>query len=171
MYNILKSINKLITIIYLKMNLQYNFRISFLVIITIFGIFLVFPLLEYIYAEENVSKKSLYTSSYQNIDSHQLENNIPNQYIVYLQGDNKEESKSIDPLEFYNSELKDSGTELLQVYNNVVKGFAIKVPNEKVLKEIKSNPLVEYIGLDKKISAFTNSPLEIQIIPKSTNKE
>ena len=172
MYKNLKSINKLITIIYLKMNLQYNFRISFLVMITIFGIFLVFPLLENTYAEEYVSKSSLTTSSYQNIDSHQLENNnIPNQFIVYLQGDNKEESKSIDPLEFYNSELKDSGTELLQVYNNVVKGFAIKVPDEKVLKELKSNPLVEYIGLDKKISAFTNSPLEIQIIPKSTNKE
>ena len=78
------------------MNLQYNFRISFLVMITIFGIFLVFPLLENIYAEEYVSKRSLATSSYQNIDSHQLENNnIPNQFIVYLQGDNKEESKSI----------------------------------------------------------------------------
>ena len=154
------------------MNLQYNFRISFLVMITIFGIFLVFPLLENIYAEEYVSKRSLATSSYQNIDSHQLENNnIPNQFIVYLQGDNKEESKSIDPLEFYNSELKDSGIELLHVYNNVVKGFAIKVPNENVLKELKSNPLVKYIGQDKKISAFTNSPLEIQIIPKSTNKE
>ena len=154
------------------MNLQYNFRISFLVIITIFGIFLAFPFLEYIYAEEYVSKRSLSNSSYQNIDSHQLENNnIPNQFIVYLQGANKEESKSIDPIEFYNSELKDSGTELLHVYNNVVKGFAIKVPNEKVLKELKSNPLVEYIGLDKKISAFTNSPLEIQIISKSTNKE
>ena len=154
------------------MNLQYNFRISFLVMITIFGIFLVFPLLENTYAEEYVSKRSLATSSYQNIDSHQLENNnIPNQFIVYLQGDNKEESKSIDPLEFYNSELKDSGTELLHVYNNVVKGFAIKVPNENVLKELKSNPLVKYIGQDKKISAFTNSPLEIQIIPKSTNKE
>jgi hypothetical protein len=138
--------------------------------ITIFGIFLVFPLLEYIYAEEYVNKRSLNT--YQNIDSHKLENNnIPNQFIVYLQGDNKEESKSIDPLEFYNSELKDSGAELLQVYNNVVKGFAIKVPNEKVLKELKRNPLVEYIGLDKKISAFTDSPFEIQIIPKSTNKE
>jgi len=154
------------------MNLQYDFRISFLVMITIFGIFLVFPLLEYIYAEEYLSKRSLATS-YQNIDSHQLENNnnIPNQYIVYLQGDNKEESKSIDPVEFYNSELKDSGTELLHVYNNVVKGFAIKVPNENVLKELKSNSLVKYIGQDKKISAFTNSPLEIQIISKSTNKE
>ena len=43
------------------MNLQYNFRISFLVMITIFGIFLVFPLLENIYAEEYVSKRSLAT--------------------------------------------------------------------------------------------------------------
>ncbi|HEX6671906.1 MAG TPA: protease inhibitor I9 family protein [Nitrososphaeraceae archaeon] len=146
---------------------------SFLVIITIFGIFLVCPLLENIYTEEYISKKSFSNSTHQSIDSHQLENNnnIPNQYIVYLQGDNKEESKSIDPVEFYNSELKDSGTELLQVYNNVVKGFAIKVPNEKVLKELKNNPMVEYIGQDKKISVFTNSPLEIQIIPKSTNKE
>ena len=153
------------------MNLQYNFRMSFLVIITIFGIFLVCPLLENIYTEEYISKKSFSNSTHQNIDSHQLENNnIPNQFIVYLR-DNKEESKSIDPIEFYNSELKDSGTELLQVYNNVVKGFAIKVPNEKVLKELKSNPMVEYIGLDKKIAAFTNSPLEIQIIPKSTIKE
>jgi hypothetical protein len=158
--------------IYLKMNLQYNFTMSFLVIITIFEIFLVCPLLENIYTEEYISKKSFSNSTHQNIDSHQLENNnIPNQFIVYLQGDNKEESKSIDPIEFYNSELKDSGTELLQVYNNVVKGFAIKVPNEKVLKELKSNPMVEYIGLDNKISAFTNSPLEIQIIPKSTIKE
>ena len=154
------------------MNLRYSVRMSFLVIITIFGIFLVIPLLENIYAEDYFSKRSLSNFSYQNINSNHLDkNNIPNQFIVYLQEDTKEGSKSIDPVEFYNSELKDSGTELLHVYNNVVKGFTIKVPNEKVLKELKSNPLVEYIGHDKKISAFTNSPIEIQIIPKSVNKE
>jgi Peptidase inhibitor I9 len=155
------------------MDLRYSFRMmSFLVIITIFGIFLVIPLLGNIYADNYFSKRPLSNFSYQNINSNHLENNnIPNQFIVYLQEDTKEGSKSIDPVEFYNSELKDSGTELLQVYNNIVKGFAIKVPNEKVLKELKSNPLVEYIGQDKKISAFTNSPMEIQIIPKSVNKE
>lgn len=151
------------------MNLQYKFRISFLIMIAFFGIFLVIPILENIYAEDDFSKTQ---SSYQNIDKHQLENNnIPNQFIVYLQGDNEEESKSIDPLEFYNSELKDSGTELLHVYNDVVKGFAIKVPNEKVLEELKSNPLVKYIGQDKKISAFMDSPMEIQIIPGNADKE
>ena len=151
------------------MNLQYKFRISFLIMIAFFGIFLVIPILENIYAEDDFSKTQ---SSYQNIDNHQSENNnIPNQFIVYLQGDNKEESKSIDPLEFYNSELKDSGTELLHVYNDVVKGFAIKVPNEKVLEELKSNPLVKYIGQDKKISAFMDSPMEIQIIPGNVDKD
>jgi hypothetical protein len=137
--------------------------------IAFFGIFLVIPILENIYAEDDFSKTP---SSYQNIDKHQLENNnIPNQFIVYLQGDNEEESKSIDPLEFYNSELKDSGTELLHVYNDVVKGFAIKVPNEKVLEELKSNPLVKYIGQDKKVSAFMDTPMEIQIMPGNADKE
>ena len=153
------------------MNLQYKFSMSFLIIIAFFGIFLVISILENIYAEDDFSK-NLSNSSSQNIDNHQSENNnVPNQFIVYLQGNNREENNSIDPLEFYNSELKDSGTELLQIYNHVVKGFAIKVPNEKVLEELKSNPLVEYIGQDKKVSAFTDSPMEIQIIPGNADKE
>ena len=152
------------------MDLQYNFSMSFLIIIAFFGIFLVISILENIYAEDDFSKNL--SNSSQNIDNHQSENNnIPNQFIVYLQGDNKKENNPIDPLEFYNSELKDSGTELLQIYNHVVKGFAIKVPNEKVLEELKSNPLVEYIGQDKKVSAFTDSPMEIQIIPGNTDED
>ncbi len=162
------------------MNFQHNFRMNFLIVFTIFVTFLIIPLLQNIYAEDAFSKRSLSNSSQQNIDTHHLEDNnndlesnniIPDQFIVYLQGNNKVGSNSIDPLEFYNSELKDTGTELLQVYNNVAKGFAIKVPNEKVLEELKINPLVEYIGQDKKISAFKDSPMEIQIIPESANQE
>jgi hypothetical protein len=142
---------------------------SFLIIIAIFGAFLVIPLLENIYAKDDFSKKSLSNMSYQFIDNHHLErnNNIPNQFIVYLQEESEQEDKSIDPLEFFNSELKNRGCELLQVYDDVVKGFAIKVPNEKVLEELKSNPLVEYIGQDKKVSAFTDSPMEVQVMPQS----
>ena len=136
------------------MNFRYNFRMGFLIIIGFFGIFLVISIPKNIYAEDDFNK-TLSNSSSQNIDNSKLENNnIPNQYIVYLQEDDKKENNPIDPLEFYNSELKNSGTELLQVYNHVVKGFAIKVPNEKVLEELKNNPLVEYIGQDKKVSAF-----------------
>jgi hypothetical protein len=164
-----------------RMNFQYNFRRKFLTIVIIFGIFFV-AILENIYAEDDdnvIGDSKLpfnHFYNYQNLDNYKLEssNIIPNQFIVYLQEDNKEEeSNSIDPFEFYNSELKDTGTELLYVYSHVVKGFAIKIPNEKVLEQLKKNPLVNYIGQDKTISAAfinkkqTNSQ---QIIPTSIDR-
>ena len=156
------------------MNLQYNFRMSFLVIITTFGIFLVIPILENTYAENDfdIEIPFYYFHNYQNLDNNRLESNnvIPNQFIVYLQEDNKEESNSIDPLEFYNSELKNTETELLYVYDYVVKGFAIKVFNNKVLEQLENNPLVAYVGQDRKISTFINSHTESQIIPQSVDR-
>jgi hypothetical protein len=165
-----------------KKNFQYNFRRSFLIIVVIFGIFFV-VILENIYAEEEYNVVGVSTLpfnhlyNYQNLDNHKLEsgnNIIYNQFIIYLQEDNKEEeSNSIDPVEFYNSELKDTGTELLYVYSHVVKGLAIKIPNEKVLEQLKNNPLVNYIGQDKKVSAFINKKQtnsQQQIIPTSIDR-
>lgn len=158
------------------MSPQYNFRMGFLIIIVpFFLMFLVIPLVENIYAIDDFGKRLLFNPSYQNIANNNGENsNIPNQFIVYLKDENEQENKSTDPLEFFNSELKNTGTELLQVYNNVAKGFAIKVPDEKILEELKKNPLVEYIGQDKKISAFKDSSpdskMEIQVIPESQDK-
>lgn len=155
------------------MNLQFNFRRNFLGMITVCGIFLVIPLFENSHAEDNSEKQFLFNYFYNNqdIDNRYLEsaNIIPNQYIIYLQ-DNKEESNSIDPVEFYNSELKDTGTELLYVYYDVVKGLAIKIPNEKVLEQLKNNPLVSYMGNDRKISAFIDTHTENQIIPASVDR-
>ncbi|HEU4481797.1 MAG TPA: S8 family serine peptidase [Nitrososphaeraceae archaeon] len=155
------------------MNFQYNFRRNFLVMITVCGIFLVIPLFGNTYADDNFEKQFLFNYFYnnQNIDNRYLESNniIPNQFIIYLQ-DNKEENNSIDPVEFYNAELKDTGTELLYVYYNVVKGLAIKIPNEKVLEQLKNNPLVEYMGNDRKISAFIDTHIENQIIPESVDR-
>jgi subtilisin family serine protease len=141
--------------------------------ITVCGIFLVIPLFENSHAEDNSEKQFLFNYFYNNqdIDNRYLEsaNIIPNQYIIYLQ-DNKEESNSIDPVEFYNSELKDTGTELLYVYYDVVKGLAIKIPNEKVLEQLKNNPLVSYMGNDRKISAFIDTHTENQIISASVDR-
>lgn len=159
------------------MSPQFNFRMGFLIIIVpFFLMFLVIPLVENIYAIDDFGKRLLSNPSYQNIANNNGENsNIPNQFIVYLKDKNEQENKSTDPLEFFNSELKNTGTELLQVYNNVAKGFAIKVPDEKILEELKKNPLVEYIGQDKKISAFKDSSpdskMEIQVIPESQDKK
>ncbi len=155
------------------MNLQFNFRRNFLGMITVCGLFLVIPLFQNTHAEDNSERQFLFNYFYnnQNIDNRYLEstNIIPNQYIIYLQ-DNKEESNSIDPVEFYNSELKDTGTELLYVYYNVVKGLAIKIPNEKVLEQLKNNPLVAYMGNDRKISAFIDTPIGNQIIPSNVDR-
>lgn len=159
------------------MSPQFNFRMGFLIIIVpFFLMFLVIPLVENIYAIDDFGNRLLSNPSYQNIANNNGENsNIPNQFIVYLKDENEQENKSTDPLEFFNSELKNTGTELLQVYNNVAKGFAIKVPDEKILEELKKNPLVEYIGQDKKISAFNDSSpdskMEIQVIPESQDKK
>jgi subtilisin family serine protease len=154
------------------MNFQYNFRMTFLVIITVCSIFLVIPILENTYAEDNFEKQFPFNYFYnnQNNDNHYLESNnvIPNQFIIYLR-DNKE-SNSIDPIEFYNSELKDTGTELLYVYYHVVKGLAIKIPNEKVLEQLKNNPSVVYIGKDRKISTFIDTHIENQVIPQSVDR-
>ena len=156
------------------MNLQYNFRMNFLVTITIFGIFLAIPILENTYAENDfdIEIPFYYLHNYQNLDNHYLENNniIPSQFIVYLQEDNKKENNSINPLEFYNSELKNTGTELLYVYDYVVKGFAIKISDNKVLEQLKNNPLVTYVGQDRRISTFINSNIENQIIPQSVDR-
>lgn len=136
------------------MNHQYNLNIILLVMIGICGIFLAFPLFENIYTKDDSENSAIQ----EDIDKNKSENNniIPNQYIIYL-NDNKQGSNTIDPLEFFNSELKDTGTELLHVYDNVAKGFAIKVPNEKVLEKLKDNPSVKYIGQDKRTEAFTDS--------------
>src|SRR5215207_8044797 len=166
-----------------RMNFYYNFRWSFLTIVIIFGIFFV-AILENIYAEDDNFIDDIETpfnhfynyQNYQNLDNNKLDSNniIHNQFIVYLQEDNKEEeSNSIDPIEFYNTELKDTGTELLYVYSYVVKGLAIKIPNEKVLEQLKNNPLINYIGQDKTISAFINKQQtnsQQQITPTSIDR-
>jgi subtilisin len=155
------------------MNFHHIFRMSFLLMIPIFITFLVMPILENVYAENDfdIEIPFYYSYNYQNLDNYNLEssNIIPNQFIIYLKEDNKDRSNSIDPLEFYNSELKNTGTELLYVYDYVAKGFAIKISNNKILEQLKKNPLVEYIGHDREISALS-SQMENQIIPQSVDR-
>jgi subtilisin len=146
---------------------------SFLLMISIFITLLVMPILENVYAENDfdIEIPFYYSYNYQNLDNYNLENSniIPNQFIIYLKEDNKDRNNSIDPLEFYHSELKNTETELLYVYDYVAKGFAIKISNNKILEQLKNNPLVEYIGHDREISALS-SQMENQIIPQSVDR-
>ena len=83
---------------------------------------------------------------------------IPNQYIVVLKN-----NFPATPLETaYEARL--SGAAVLNVYDRVLKGFSIKVPNDRVLEAIQRNPNVAYIEQDMQVQAFA------QLLPRGINR-
>ena len=83
---------------------------------------------------------------------------IPNQYIVVLK--NQFPTTLLETA----SEAKRSGAAVLNVYEHVLQGFSIKVPNERVLEAIQRNPNVEYIEQDMQVQAFA------QLLPRGVNR-
>jgi subtilisin len=83
---------------------------------------------------------------------------IPNQYIVVLKN-----NFPTTPSETA-SEARLSGAAILNVYDRVLKGFSIKVPNERVLEAIQRNPNVEYIEQDMQVQTFA------QLLPRGVNR-
>ena len=83
---------------------------------------------------------------------------IPNQYIVVLKN-----NFPTTPSETA-SEARLSGAAVLNVYDRVLKGFSIKVPNEKVLEAIQRNPNVAYVEQDMQVQAFA------QLLPRGVNR-
>jgi hypothetical protein len=56
-------------------------------------------------------------------------------------------------------EARDKGAVVLYVYDSDIKGFAIKVPNDKVLESIiEENPNVDYIEPDMILTAQDQPP-------------
>ena len=83
---------------------------------------------------------------------------IPNQYIVVLK--NQFPTTLLETA----SEARRSGAAVLNVYEHVLQGFSIKVPNERVLEAIQRNPNVEYIEQDMQVQAFA------QLLPRGVNR-
>jgi hypothetical protein len=81
---------------------------------------------------------------------------IPNQYIVVLK--NKLPTTPSEEA----SEARKSGAAVLNVYENVLKGFSIRVPNERVLEAIQRNPNIAYIEQDMQVQA--------QLLPRGVNR-
>ncbi|HSA74737.1 MAG TPA: protease inhibitor I9 family protein [Candidatus Nitrosocosmicus sp.] len=88
-------------------------------------------------------------------------NEIPNQYIVVLEEDDSEVSDFIDTI---SKNTKFQGIELLQVYEEVLNGLAIKVPNERVIEAIEKLPMVDYVENDVMTQAFA------QTLPSGVNR-
>ena len=77
---------------------------------------------------------------------------IPNQYIVVLKDD--------DILSSTNSpavEAMKQGAGLRHIFDHSLHGFAMKVPNDKVLQAVMKIPEVDYVQPDVKVRAFAQS--------------
>jgi subtilisin len=84
---------------------------------------------------------------------------IPNQYLVLLKGyiaDNHE--SSLNSLQDLTDKVKSMGVGVLDVYENIIQGFAMKAPNEQVLSQVltilSTDPRIGVIEQDQTIVAF-----------------
>jgi subtilisin len=83
---------------------------------------------------------------------------IPNQYIVVLK------DRLPNALLESVSDARQSGAAVLNIYERVLNGFSIKVPNEIVLEAIQRNPHVAYVEQDMEVQAFA------QLLPRGVNR-
>jgi subtilisin family serine protease len=86
---------------------------------------------------------------------------IPNQYIVVLKDDDSAISDFISEI---SEKAGFSDVKLLQVYENVLNGLAIRVPNDKVIKAIETLPMVDHVEKDVMAEAFA------QTLPTGINR-
>lgn len=81
-------------------------------------------------------------------------NKIPNQYIVVMKDDDSGLSEFLSAI---SEKVEFHGVELLQVYENVLNGLAVKVPNERVIEAIERLPMVDYVESDVMAQAFVQN--------------
>ena len=68
---------------------------------------------------------------------------VPGQYIVVLKKDPSVNAKSLA------NEVRNQGFFILHTYEHAITGFAIRVPNERMLDAILKNPNVDYVQPDR----------------------
>ena len=76
---------------------------------------------------------------------------IPNDYIVVMKNDFLSSAHSLA------SKAQSEGATVEHIFDHVLSGFAVKVPNSKVLETILQNPNVDYVQPDVKVMAFAQS--------------
>ena len=77
---------------------------------------------------------------------------VPNQYIVVLKDDDFLLSTNSPAVEAIKQ-----GAGLRHIFDHALHGFAMKVPNDKVLQAVMKIPEVDYVQPDIKVTAFVQS--------------
>ena len=81
-------------------------------------------------------------------------NVIPDQYIVVFKDD---DTTVIDFFLMLSSKIDTQGIEVLQVYESVLNGLAIRVPTDRVVEAIEQLPVVDYVQKDVMAQAFAQT--------------
>ncbi len=79
---------------------------------------------------------------------------IPGQYIVVFKDDDTSLS---DFFLMLSNKIDTQNIEVLQVYENVLNGLTIRVPNDKVVETIEELPIVDYVEKDMMAQAFAQT--------------
>ncbi len=92
---------------------------------------------------------------------------LPGQYIVVFKDDDTTVS---DFFSMLSSKTDTQGIEILQVYESVLNGLAIRIPNENVMEAIEQLPMVDYTEKDVMAQAFAQTlPSGINMIDRDLN--
>lgn len=92
---------------------------------------------------------------------------IANHYIVVLKDrvpTNSFPSTDSDSVRSLAEKARSEGAVLRHIYEHAIRGYAVRVPNEKVLESILKDPEVDYVQPDMKIKAFS------QILPTGIDR-
>ena len=109
----------------------------------------------------SLSPSSSSSSTSPSYSAYKMGQVIPGQYIVVL---NDDVLNLRDILSEVAKKVNIEGTEILHIYDDVLNGFAISVPNERVIEVLEQSPFVDYIEKDKTVKAFA------QTLPSGVNR-
>ncbi len=102
----------------------------------------------------DVLSDTLSSSSSPSLSESQMGEVIPGQYIVVL---NDDAFNLREILTNVAGQVNIEGTEILHIYDDVINGFAISVPNERIINVLEQSPFVDFIEKDKVVKAFAQT--------------
>ena len=109
----------------------------------------------------SLSPSSSSSSTSPSYSAYKMGQVIPGQYIVVL---NDDVLNLRDILSEVAKKVNIEGTEILYIYEDVLNGFAISVPNERIIEVLEQSPFVDHIEKDKVVKAFA------QTLPSGVNR-
>ncbi|HEU5120309.1 MAG TPA: S8 family serine peptidase [Candidatus Nitrosocosmicus sp.] len=101
------------------------------------------------------------SSSSSSLTEYESGETIPGQYIVVLEKDSLNIREILIEV---SKKVNIEGSKVLQIYDRVLNGFAIKVPNERIIQAFEQSPFVDYVEKDKVVKTAA------QTLPKGVNR-